>query len=142
MASRRSERSPRSDERPSRSMEAASPAEAELGPDPPPAARCGFRAPRAEEVSDPGALVGRRVEIYWDGDRRHYSGRVLGFDDTSRQHSVQYDDGDEDPYDEDLLGTSAWRIFEGDEEAFQAMRVLQVTRTASPLPLFRVPTPG
>lgn len=123
-------------------MEATPPAETELRPEPQPAAFLGFRAPRVEEVSDPGALVGRRVEIFWDGDNRHYSGRVVGFDESSRLHGVKYDDGDEDPYEEDLSGTSGWRIFDGDEEAFQALRESQVTRTASPRPLLRASAPG
>ena len=102
----------------------------------------GFRAPRPEELEDLRGLVGRRVEIFWDGDDRHYSGRVVGFDESSRLHSVKYDDGDEDPYEEDLLGGAGWRIFEGDEAAFRALQKSQVIRFASPCPLLRALVPG
>ena len=94
----------------------------------------GFRAPRPEELEDLRGLVDRRVEIFWDGDDRHYSGRVVGFDEATRLHLVKYDDGDEDPYEEDLSSEFGWRVFDGDEAAFWALRDRQVPALPTPPP--------
>ena len=38
--------------------------------------------------------VGSRVEMWWDGDRRFYTGTVRGFNPQAGTHTIAYDDGD------------------------------------------------
>lgn len=42
------------------------------------------------------AIVGRRVEVYWDGDDTWYEGNVVKACKTGGKHLVRYDDGDEE----------------------------------------------
>lgn len=41
-------------------------------------------------------LRGRRVSIYWDGERRWFDGLVIGYDSDDDIHTVRYDDLHED----------------------------------------------
>lgn len=35
----------------------------------------------------------RRIEVFWDGDRRFYRGTVVGFQAARGTHLIRYDDG-------------------------------------------------
>ena len=37
-------------------------------------------------------LVGKRIEVYWDGDARFYKGRVARYAPRTGRHEVAYDD--------------------------------------------------
>jgi len=58
-------------------------------------------------VGDPHALVGARIDIWWDGDGRWYGGHVAEYRPSSRAHVVHYDDGDVKPH--VLDDEMAWR---------------------------------
>ena len=53
-------------------------------------------------VAPGAALVGRRVRVWWEWDRRWFLGTIDRFVAAQRRHCVLYDDGDERDY--DLLG--------------------------------------
>ena len=38
--------------------------------------------------------LGRRLEIYWDGDDCYYPGKIIGCNPSARQHTILYDDGE------------------------------------------------
>ena len=38
--------------------------------------------------------VGFRLKVWWDGDRRWYSGRVVKVNEATRHCQVKYDDGE------------------------------------------------
>ena len=46
-------------------------------------------APRGEE------LVGGRVEVWWEGERRWFAGVVEAYSSSTGKHRIRYDDGDE-----------------------------------------------
>jgi hypothetical protein len=63
-------------------------------------------APSMDE-EEAKALVGRTVEIYWDGELRWFAAEVVGYDEAARTHTVLYvEDGVQS--DEALLD-GAWR---------------------------------
>lgn len=39
--------------------------------------------------------MGWRVAVYWPADQAFYPGEIVGFDEASGKHAVQYDDGEE-----------------------------------------------
>jgi Lamin-B receptor of TUDOR domain len=78
----------------------------------------GFRVPMEEEKISGGQLIGRGVEIYWEGDEVYYTGKIISYDESTRLYMVKYDEGDEEPYEEDLCGSSAWRIYGGDKASY------------------------
>ena len=79
-----------------------------------------FFPPRAEENNATRALVGRRISIYWDGDRVFFPAKVLDYRDSDGKHVVKYDnDADGDVYDE-LLRGQKWRIWRGTDAEFDA----------------------
>ena len=39
-------------------------------------------------------LVGSRIKLWWDGDKKHFKGTVNSFNAKSGQHTVHYDDGE------------------------------------------------
>ena len=45
------------------------------------------------------AVVGRRVEVWWDGDRQWFPGRIAKFTARTGRHLIAYDDGDEETVD-------------------------------------------
>ena len=47
---------------------------------------------------DPSALVGKRVQIEWNGGKV-YSGKVVTYSGHNKVHTVFYDDGEEKYYD-------------------------------------------
>ncbi|EOD06596.1 hypothetical protein EMIHUDRAFT_219128 [Emiliania huxleyi CCMP1516] len=52
-------------------------------------------------------LVGRLVEVYWDGEDAWYKAEVLRFDEASRAHTLRYT---ADGYEcEEKLSDSSWR---------------------------------
>lgn len=79
-----------------------------------------FRDATEEERNLREQLVGRRVSIYWEGDSVFYPGKVVDYDEMNQLYKVQYDEGDEPPYDEDLSNLPRWMIFEGTEADYTA----------------------
>eukprot|EP00965_Chrysotila_dentata_P085209 2811386-Pleurochrysis_carterae.AAC.1 len=53
--------------------------------------------------NDPVAAAGRRVRVYWEGDRKWYAGKVAQYNEVSTSYIVVYDDGDVNA--EDLTNT-------------------------------------
>ena len=51
--------------------------------------------PPWSSLSEAQATVGRRVRVYWGGDRRWYGGKIVLIHPTSRQAFIKYDDHDE-----------------------------------------------
>lgn len=49
----------------------------------------------ARAPSDPQALVGARVKVFWPGMAKWYLGKVVGYDAPGKRHVVKYRDGDE-----------------------------------------------
>ena len=39
------------------------------------------------------ALVGKRVRVWWEWDRKWYSGTIRAYTEISEQHMIVYDDG-------------------------------------------------
>ena len=38
--------------------------------------------------------VGRKVEVFWDGDKRYYPGQIAAYHPATLRHTIHYDDGD------------------------------------------------
>ena len=56
-------------------------------------------------------IVGRRVIVYWEADKRWYTGTVKSYDPVEEEHVVAYDDGDQ--LSESLhFVTTRWRFYE------------------------------
>ena len=47
----------------------------------------------AVDWSQPHDLIGRRLSIQWSQGKQ-YTGRVVSYNETTRKHTVEYDDGD------------------------------------------------
>ena len=45
-------------------------------------------------VEQEASAPGKRLAIFWVGERRWFAGVIKGFDETKEQHIVHYDDGD------------------------------------------------
>lgn len=86
----------------------------------------GFAAPTAEEREAGAGLVGRIVQIWWEGDEVYYAGRVEAFDAARGVHRVRYEDGAEDPYEEALRSSEGWRLWGGDEAEYARRRAEEV----------------
>jgi len=54
-------------------------------------------------LSDMKSLVGRRVKVRWNGGRHVYGGVIQQYCESTRKHTVTYDDGDVRQYDLDGL---------------------------------------
>lgn len=53
---------------------------------------------QSERVHSHGTdLIGRRVRVWWEDDKRYYSGTVREWNAVSDRHIVVYDDGDQRP---------------------------------------------
>jgi hypothetical protein len=44
-------------------------------------------------------VVGRRVQVWWDGERQWFAGEIAVFNARTGRHSIKYDDGDEEVVD-------------------------------------------
>ncbi len=42
----------------------------------------------------PAQDFGRRLEVWWPGEREWFAGRVTGYNANTRRHTIRYDDGD------------------------------------------------
>ena len=51
--------------------------------------------PPWSSLEEARATVGKRVRIFWGGDRKWYAGRIVLVHPTSRQVFIKYDDRDE-----------------------------------------------
>ena len=83
-------------------VEGESDAESEDAP-PPPLADASVAMP-ADEAE---ALVGRRIRVWWEGDRRWFCGRVESYHALWQTHQVVYDDNDRRRY---HLHTVRWEL--------------------------------
>ena len=67
------------------------------------------QAESAQGGSAGAALVGKRIEVYWDGEDAWFEAEVLSYDEKLRYHLVRYA-ADAQEIDEDLLGQpDSWR---------------------------------
>lgn len=41
-----------------------------------------------------GTHIGRKLELYWSGDRCYYSGKITKYDPSTKKHEILYDDGE------------------------------------------------
>jgi hypothetical protein len=52
------------------------------------------KSPQHPAVHDAVSVVGKRVRVYWSGDKRWYHGKVQEFDEQFQDMTIVYDDGD------------------------------------------------
>ena len=71
-----------------------------------------FRDPTPTEKALSSDLIGKRVEIFWDGDNIFYSGRIKGYKSRNGTHAVLYDNDETGKIYEENLRTSVWRVYE------------------------------
>ncbi len=73
-----------------------------------------FRAPSERERRSGKDLIGKKVQIYWDGDNKYYAGIVMGYTpgDEDGAYKVQYTDR---KIHKENLGACDWLIW--DEKA-------------------------
>lgn len=55
--------------------------------------------PVHRQTSPSEDFVGRRIQVYWPGERDWFFGQVESFDANSQTHQIVYDDGDEEQLD-------------------------------------------
>ena len=71
-----------------------------------------FRDPTSEERFSCHELEGRRIQIYWDGDKCYYPARVIRYNPQEDNYTVLYENDDTNQeYTEDLKNT-IWEIWE------------------------------
>ncbi|CAM9626605.1 unnamed protein product [Chrysoparadoxa australica] len=80
-----------------------------------------WRKPNEAELSDPMALIDRRVKVFYDGEEAYYEGLVVRFDESTRKHWCYYQEEGEE-HEEDLSWDEgkrdhAWQIWEDSEVA-------------------------
>ena len=66
-------------------------------------------------------MIGKRLKLYWSGDRRWFKGEIVRFrcKRGERMHTVQYDDGDVEEHDLSEGGGERWEwLPAGREPAF------------------------
>jgi len=85
-----------------------------------------FVEPSPEEKSATRALIGRRVNIWWDGDQVFYPAKVVDFQDTDGAHLVKYDNDDEGAVCPEILNTQPWQIWDGSDEEFEAYNQVEL----------------
>lgn len=72
-----------------------------------------FRCPTFEERTNKADLIGRRIEIFWDGDNVYYPASVKSYDVETGVFHVKYEnDPGGDDYEENLDSTN-WNIWDG-----------------------------
>jgi hypothetical protein len=79
----------------------------------------------AEKVATDG-LIGRRVNIWWDGDNVFYPGKIVGYQSTDGAHQVKYDNDDEGPVCAEQLSKQPWKLWSGTEADFDAYNQAQL----------------
>jgi len=52
-------------------------------------------SPRSKRQQYRGTILGRRVTVYWEGDDKFFAGKVAEYSESSGEHLVSYDDGDQ-----------------------------------------------
>ena len=81
-----------------------------------------YRFPTREEKQLGPELVGKKIAIYWDGDKVYYPGFVTGYDESTHKFEVEYEeDSTHEKFDEDLR-TSGWKIWGGTDAEYAAER--------------------
>lgn len=84
---------------------------------------------QAPSVEHGGNLVGRRIKVWWQGDKRYYEGVVNIFDVTEKKHKVLYDDGDEELLN---LKTERWKLLENVSAKQNSLGHAHPTKVSSP----------
>ena len=84
-----------------------------------------FREPTAEEAVATTALVGHRINIWWDGDNAFYPCKIVAFNEEDKMHLVKYDNDEEGPLSPELLSKQPWKIWNGSDEEFDAYNEAQ-----------------
>ena len=81
-----------------------------------------FVEPSAAEKTATEGLVGRRVNIWWDGDQVFYPCKIVGYQKEDGKHQVKYDNDDDGPICSENLSTARhpWKIWDGDDQEFSA----------------------
>jgi hypothetical protein len=87
----------------------------------------GFREATYADKTAKDLLVGRYVEIFWDGENKHFSGKIISYDAESSMFKVKYDGEDDNPFEEDLEHSDKLRIFDGSEEDYQKLCDIKVS---------------
>lgn len=85
-----------------------------------------YRFPTREEKQLGAELVGKKIAIYWDGDKVYYPGIVTGYDEITQKVWVEYEENDSgEKYSEDLR-SSGWKIWGGTDAEYAAEREIKV----------------
>ena len=84
-----------------------------------------FRDPSPEEAAATTALVGHRINIWWDGDNVFYPCKIVAFNEEDNKHSVRYDNDEEGAISPELLTAQPWKIWDGSAEEFDAYNEAQ-----------------
>ena len=77
-----------------------------------------FRECADEEKSSGDDLVGRIVSIFWDGDDEYYPCEVTSYNDSSKEHTVVYFDGNEKS--SEVLSEVKLKLWSGTKSEFNA----------------------
>lgn len=85
-----------------------------------------YRFPNREEKQLGPELVGKKVAIYWDGDKVYYPATLTSYNENTQKFCVEYEeDSTNEKYDEDLK-SSGWKIWGGTEAEYAAERANKV----------------
>eukprot|EP01041_Mallomonas_annulata_P003345 gene3345-6619_t len=84
-----------------------------------------YQKPSIDERSLGQNLAGRHIDIFWDGDNVYYPATIIGYSSEKKLYTVRYDEGDEE-FEEDLANIE-WRLWNGTEEEYHALKAAQVT---------------
>ena len=85
-----------------------------------------FIDPTPEEQEATHGLIGRRINIWWDGDQVFYPGKIVGYQDADNMHQLKYDNDDEGPVCTEQLSKQPWKIWNGNDEEFDAYNQAQL----------------
>lgn len=83
-----------------------------------------YRNPEPDEIKT-RLPVGTRLNIYWNGDKRYYPCKIVGFNDKKHHiYNVLYEEDDSGiQYNEDL-NKSKFKIWAGTDEEYEEERNL------------------
>ena len=84
-----------------------------------------FRDPTAEESAATTALVGHRIQIFWDGDSKFYPCKIVAYNEEDNMHVVKYDNDEKGALSPELLSKQPWKIWNGSDEEFDAFNDAQ-----------------
>lgn len=94
-----------------------------------------YGRPTSEEQSSGHGLVGARISIYLQYEKKCYPCRVLKYIPDRQTYEVLYEEDDsQEVYEEDLRSTS-WKVWRGTDAEYQAERARKVPMIAHALDL-------